>query len=170
MEDSPRVHDIKGVVIEREVLRVCHPHVRFEAIEAESLSREGYRSLRQVDPSQRARARLCPLQVVGPHTNADLENIAAGSLTEPGKLEDERLQLVTGCGLPLETLTHFLSAGVDLAAGGFIPKGSDALFLLVAISRHRQSHFTRRDAAIEDARVGGNAKTPMSAVAFSLGS
>src|SRR5207244_181315 len=107
--------------------RVADLHLRPVAGKRQPLARHCDRAFGQIQSRQPARPRLCPLEMVGAHTDSNLENVATRPRLEAREVEDVWLECVTGAR---RRLVEFASRalGVDLAAGRLFPEVRDRAF------------------------------------------
>ena len=94
VEDSPGVDEVEGGVREGEVLGVGGAGVRREAKELEPVPGVVDRALGEVDAGQGPRLGPRPLQVIGPHPDADLEHVLRLRLVKAGEVAEVGLQPV----------------------------------------------------------------------------
>jgi hypothetical protein len=80
--------------------------------------------------------------VICAHTDADLQNILAGSLPKPGEVTDIRLQVIARLRVLAEPLFGGAALRIDLAARLCVPESAD--FRLTRIHAHVSARLQMR--------------------------
>src|SRR5262249_39832148 len=111
-----------GLVRKRQILGVSGRHPRDVAVCPEPRLRECRTARRQIDADECSRIRARPLEMIGPHADADLTDIASAALVKFRKRGDVRFERISRTRLSVELFFQSRTRRVDLPARARLPE------------------------------------------------